>query len=144
MRKIITIILSFLIVLLFVGVCCEDIIDMKIISKIESNHNPLAYNLKTKAVGQYQITQICLEEFNKYNKKNYTLLSLFNPKRNYEVAHWYLEKRIPEMLSYYNYSITLENTLICYNAGISYVVYNKKLPEETKNYIRKYNIIKKE
>ena len=113
-------------------------IDMNIIARIESSSNPFAYNPRTKATGLYQITPICLKEFNQYKKKNYTLFSLFNPKRNYEVANWYMNKRIPQMLKYYGKEDTIVNRLICYNAGISYVVNNLPLKKETKEYIEKY------
>ena len=123
--------------------CYADIINLDIIKQIESSNNPLAYNKTTKATGLYQITPICLREYNNYNKADYILSDMYNPVLCYKVAEWYLNKRIPQMLKYYNKPITLEAVLISYNAGIAYVVYNKPLPEETKNYIRKYKQIKR-
>jgi len=43
------------------------------------------------------------------------------------------------MLKAYKKPVNLENILTSYNAGIDYVVSNKKLPKETQNYISKYN-----
>lgn len=114
-------------------------IDMSIISKIESNNNPLAYNPRTKAIGLYQITFICLKDYNNYHSKKITKQELFNTDNNYKVAYWYLNIRIPKMLKFYNKEISVKNILICYNTGISYIVKNKKLPTETVNYIKKYN-----
>jgi soluble lytic murein transglycosylase-like protein len=123
--------------------CSADIIDLDRIKQIESSNNPLAYNKTTKATGLYQITEICLLEYNNYNKTDYILSDMYNPILCHKVAEWYLNKRIPQMLRYYNKPITLENCLVAYNAGISYVVYNKPLPEETVNYIRKYKQIRR-
>lgn len=112
-------------------------IDLNIISKIESNHNPIAYNHKSRARGQYQITEIVLKEYNQFNKCSYTIFDLFRPEINRKIAQWYLERRIPQLLRHYNKSLTVENILICYNAGIKRLLENK-IPRETKNYILKY------
>jgi soluble lytic murein transglycosylase-like protein len=122
----------------FLSYAYADIVDISIIARIESSNNPLVYNQRTKATGLYGITPICLKEFNQYNHKSYTLASLFNPIRNYEVAYWYLNIRIPQMLKYYNKKIMIENILICYDAGIKYVVKDLPLKKETINYIEKY------
>lgn len=116
----------------------NELINMKIIAKIESNNNPFAYNHKSKAIGIYQITSICLEDYNNYHNKKYKIIDLFNPKINYEVAYWYLNIRIPQMLKYFKIKDTIKNRLICYNAGINYLMKNKFLPKETINYIEKY------
>lgn len=113
-------------------------INMGILARIESSYNPLAFNSRTKARGLYQVTPICLKEFNQFTNKKYTLNQLFNPRINYEVSFWYINKRIPQMLRYYKKEITVRNILISYNAGISYVVENKELMKETKNYLKKY------
>ena len=121
----------------------EILIILSIIAQIESNNNPTAYNPKTQAVGLYQITPICLKEYNSYHKTKYTKKDLFNPKINKKIAFWYLNKRIPQMLKYYGYKITVENILICYNWGIgNFIKWKqgriKKLPKETRDYLRKY------
>jgi len=132
-----TILLS--IFVFFSIVKAEEIkINMNKIAYIESSNNSLAYNPKTKATGLYGITPICLLEFNKFKGKDYTLFSLFNSKRNYEVAYWYMNIRIPAMLKYYGKLDTIRNRLICYNAGINYVVKDLPLKKETINYVKKY------
>lgn len=142
-------ILLFLIAILLLSIALEPqkqkqgYINMQVLAKIESSKNPLAYNKRTGARGLFQITKPCLLEFNEYNHKNYTLNQLYNPSINYEVAFWYINTRIPQMLKYYQKEVTIRNILICYNAGISYVVENKELKKETKNYLKKYfNLIK--
>ena len=119
----------------------KELIKMKSISFIESSNNPTAFNSISKARGLYQITPICLLEYNNFHKVKYSQKDLFNAKINYKIAFWYLNTRIPQMLKHFGKEITVRNTLISYNAGISYVVKNKKLPSETENYIRRYEKI---
>ena len=129
----------------------EFLIVLSIIAQIESSNNPLAYNPKTQAIGLYQITSICLKEYNSFHKTKYTKKDLFNPTINKKIAFWYLNKRIPQMLKYYKCSVTIENILICYNWGIgNFLKWKKregdikKLPEETREYLRKYFKLLKE
>jgi len=95
-------------------------------------------NKKSKARGLYQITEICLKEYNHYNKKEYKSIQLYNPNINYKIAYWYINIRIPQMLRYYKKEITIKNILICYYGGISYLIENKRLTKKIKNYIKKY------
>jgi len=116
-----------------------DIIDLSIIKQIESSGDPSAYNQTSQARGLYQITPICLEEWNNYHPaEQYMLTELFNPRINERIARWYLLDRIPQMLRYYKKSVTIENCIIAYNAGIGYMASDKKLPSETIEYIKKY------
>jgi hypothetical protein len=124
--------------------CAYAEIDMDIIAIIESNNNPLAYNFKSKARGLYQITPICLEDYNNYHKHKYTLPELFNPIINKKITKWYIEKRIPQMLNYYGYKATDKNIIISYNAGIKYIVKGLSLPQETRLYLKKYHKLLKQ
>ena len=118
----------------------EVTIDMQRIRMIESSGNPRAHNLRTDARGLYQITPICLQEWNNFHpNRQYTSEQLFSSRINSEIAHWYMNYRIPQMLRYYGKPDTIENRLICYNAGIAYVVRNMNLPRETRDYIKKYH-----
>jgi hypothetical protein len=119
----------------------QDIVNLKIIAKIESNFNPLAYNPKTQAIGLYQITPIVLQEYNQFNKTNYTKKDVFNPIINEKIARWYLFMRIPQMLKYYKKEVNLRNILVAYNAGIKAVV-KGYIPKETREYLRKYENFK--
>jgi soluble lytic murein transglycosylase-like protein len=113
-------------------------VDLSVIKHIESRGNPVAYNKKSGARGLYQITPICLKEYNNFHpKQKYTKLDLFRPDINKKIAEWYLNKRIPQLLKYYGLPVTIENTLWAYNAGIGKVVKNIQ-PTETKNYIKHY------
>lgn len=114
-------------------------INMNTIKTIESNGNPSAYNKSSGARGLYQITPICLKEWNNFHKKEqYVLKQLFNGEINYKIAKWYLTIRIPQMLRYYKREVLVKNILWAYNTGIGYVVKDIK-PLETVNYINKYN-----
>lgn len=115
-------------------------ISLDFIQQIENESNdPNAFNKKSQARGIYQITPICLEEWNNFNKsEKYKEDDLFKPEVNKKIADWYLHKRIPQMLTSFKKPITLENVLTSYNAGINYVVKNKPLPTETTDYIKKY------
>jgi len=118
-----------------------DLVNMDIVSGIESSGDPNAYNEASGATGLNQITPICLKEWNNYHPdKKYKQDHLFNPQINTEVAHWYMNKRIPQMLKYFKHPDTLENRLTAYNAGISRV--GRNLPKETVDYINKYKSAK--
>ena len=129
--------LLFLWFLTFASLSFAQEVDLKIIAKIESAFNPLAYNPKTQAIGLYQITPIVLREYNQFNKTNYTKKDVFNPVINEKIARWYLFVRIPQMLKYYKKEVNLRNIIIAYNAGIRAVV-KGYLPKETREYLRKY------
>lgn len=117
-------------------------IDLSIISRIESSNNPLAYNRHSGAVGLYQITPICLSDYNLCHKTCYEVADLISPKFNTLVAQWYLTVRIPQMLRAKGKPVTLENILVAYNAGIGRLV-KGIMPQETVNYIAKYNKLAK-
>lgn len=115
-----------------------DLIDLRKIAKIESSNNPKAYNKRTQATGLFQITPICLKEFNQFHSKvNYSMEDLWNASISTSIANWYLNVRIPQMLRHFKKPVTVENILICYNAGIKFVI-TGIIPEETRNYLKKY------
>jgi soluble lytic murein transglycosylase-like protein len=138
MKIIFTLILLFS----FLSPVYAEQVNLKIISYIESHNNPMAYNRHSQARGQYQIMPILLKEYNNFNKTNYTLQDLFNAKVNEQIAYWYLEKRIPQLLRHYKKEITIDNLLWAYNAGIGNLL-KGNIPIETKNYIKKYKQLSK-
>lgn len=119
----------------------EDPVDLAIIAWIESSNNPLAYNAKSGACGMYQITAICLTEYNRLNPgRKMTRKALFDPKKAILVSDWYVNRRIPQMLQAFRLPDTLDNRLWCYNAGIG-LCRKGIMPKETKNYIKKYKAL---
>ncbi|HEY9874602.1 MAG TPA: transglycosylase SLT domain-containing protein [Candidatus Obscuribacterales bacterium] len=128
---------------LFVGGCqkmaCADEIDMAKIMMIESHGNPLAHNKADDSRGLFQITPIVLQEWNNYNRSTpYQMSSLWNPAINEKIARWYMLARIPAMFRAYKIKDTVENRIIAWNAGISYLVKGKPLPKTTRKYLAKY------
>lgn len=115
-------------------------IDMDAIKQIESGGNPKAENRRSGALGLYQITGICLKDFNQNNGTKYARVDLFNPVVNESVARWYLFVRIPQLLRNYNKTVTIDRVLLSYNAGISWAI-KDEYPQETINYIKKYKQI---
>jgi soluble lytic murein transglycosylase-like protein len=114
-------------------------ININRIITIESHGNDKAYNKGSGARGLCQITPICLKEWNNFHKsEQYTLNDLWNAEINKKIAIWYLEVRIPQMLRHFGIEVNTRNILICYNAGIDYLVRNRKLKQETVDYIKKY------
>jgi len=126
----------FLIMLLTCSLVGAEI-NMDIIAQIESSNNPLAYNARSGATGMYQITEICLREYNNYNNADVAIEDMFNANTCYAIANWYMNARIPRMLKYYGIDDTDKNRLWAYNAGIGKIE-KCIMPLETKNYINKY------
>lgn len=75
--------------------------------------------------------------------KKFNIGDLYNPTINVKIGTWYINERIPEMLKTYGLKDTVEARLACYNAGIGvYKAYKegkRKLPKETRDYIKKYH-----
>lgn len=117
-----------------------QIIDFQAIAELESSNNPKAFNKKSGAIGLFQITPVCLKDFNEQNKKKYTAEMLYSPYRNFEVANWYLTVRIPQMLEGLGLEITTQRILWAWNAGIWAVIHDR-MPNETRLFINKYNKI---
>jgi len=142
---ILTLLITFLILisLLAVNVAtahAAETVDMTIISKIESNGNPRAVS-RTGARGEYQIMPCVLKEYNQYHTVKYSWSQMFNRQYNRKVAHWYLSKRIPQLLRHYRKPVTTHNIIVAYNAGIRAVV-KGYTPKETRMYLTKYNRMK--
>jgi len=117
-----------------------EVVDLTIIAQIESSNNPLAYNSKSGATGLYQITPICLKDYNQYHSVQYNMTDMYDADKCFIVADWYLSDRIPQMLRYYGHTVDLNNILIAYNWGISHI--GEPLPKETRDYIKRYKAIK--
>ena len=114
-------------------------IQMEIIKALESSGNPNAYNRGSHATGLYQITPICLDDFNQFGSINvfYDLEDMYDPKKNKQVATWYMNQRIPQLLNYYGYDDTVQNRLVSFNCGVG-CIGRESLPLETTNYVKRY------
>lgn len=115
--------------------------DMTKIAMIESSGNPGAWNKKDDSIGLFQITPIVLKEWNNFHpKEQFTRSDLWNPAINHVIADWYMNKRIPQMFKHYGIEDSVRNRIVAYNAGISYLVKGKPIPQITKNYLKKYGV----
>ncbi len=115
-----------------------SLINIKKIIQIESSGNARAWNKGEDARGLCQVRICVLREYNERHSKRYSMQDLFIPEINIEIASWYLEKRIPQMLRHYGIAVTPENVIIAYNAGINYLVRHKPIPQTTRRYLLKY------
>lgn len=117
-------------------------VNMERIAEIESGKSPWKVS-KKGAVGYYQITKVVLQEYNTFaNVANpYSVKDLYNIEINERIADWYLHERIPAMLQAFGHRLTIDNVLVAYNAGIRYV--GKRIPRETREYIKRYKEIRK-
>lgn len=117
----------------------QPAVDMHKIMMIESSGNPMAHNKTDDSIGLFQITPVCLKEWNQYHPgKQYSREDLWNPAINKEIADWYINIRIPQMLKHYHKEDTVPNRITAYNAGINYIVHDKPLPKITQLYLKKY------
>jgi hypothetical protein len=122
----------------------EPVLDLGAIKTIESQGDPSAVNVATGCYGLYQISAICLEDFNQYHGSGYAIEDLFKPAVNEMIASWYFG-RIKEMLISYGVPVNLTTLIASYNWGIGHVVAWAKngmrfeeLPAETRRYIKMY------
>ena len=124
MNYYIAILVALITFFIIVNVARGEEIDLSIIAQIESNGNTFADSYRGAKYGRglHQVSEICLTEYNNYNKTNYKPKDLYIPLINTKIAKWYLNVRIPKMLKAYNISDTLNNRLWAYNAGIGRVV----------------------
>lgn len=112
-------------------------VDMQRIVMIESSGNELAINKVSGARGLCQIMPCVLKEYNDSHDKKYSKKDLLNGGINLIIANWYINKRIPKMMTKLKVKDNLESRLSCYNQGIGN---HKKgrMPKETRDYIKKY------
>lgn len=133
--KNIILVLGMILVCASIGHSAE--IDMAKISLIESSGNPLAHRKSDDSRGLFQITPICLKEYNNFHPKaGYSMEDLWNTSISKKIADWYMNVRIPQLLRHYGHPDTVPNRIIAYNAGIKRV--GNKLPKTTIAYLKKY------
>lgn len=117
-------------------------INMEAIRHIESSRkdDAVSYRGAKYGRGAYQVSETCLQEFNDRAKHPIHIRPewLFEEPTCRMVASWYVNVRIPQMLRRYGLEVTTDTILWAYNAGIKAVI-DGRMPDETKEYIRKYN-----
>ena len=124
-------------------------IDIDKIAQIESSNNPQAINKNSGARGLCQFMKPTWEESVTEIGCDWSWeKDVFDGEKNKIVANYYMNIKIPKMLKYYNIPDNTETRLTAYNWGIGnlnkcYQKYQDKwithIPQETYNYIQKYN-----
>lgn len=117
-----------------------SVIDLKKIAQIESSGCKFKNGDLGMSLGCYQVKDALTEWNNFHPKQKFTKRQMLNDAICLKVADWYLHKRIPQMIRAHKKKVTVRNILVSYNAGILYVVKNKKLPVTTINYLKKYGV----
>ena len=133
--------LCIIVLLLWIVPAYAENVNMDIIAEIESNNNPMAISCRGAEYGRgmYQVSEICLIDYcNHHNVIEVDILALYDPDICFQVANWYMNTRIPQMLKHYGFSDTISNRLAAYNWGIGNMTKGLPMPKETKNYIEKY------
>ena len=115
-------------------------VDMRALALCESSNDPKAYNKKTKATGLYQITPICLKDYNRFapNGKRYVLKEMFEPAKAEVVARWYLSERLTNMIGWMGLPVTTQRILWAWHAGIRNCA-DGVMPEATRKFLNRYN-----
>jgi len=113
-------------------------VDINKIIQIESSGNPLAVSFLGAKYGRglAQVSESALADYNRVYSHTIAPESLFNPEVNVRVAKGYIEI-IKGYLKHYGLPVNTKNILWAYNAGIGNVV-KGIIPDETKEYLRKY------
>lgn len=127
----------------------SKVIDMGIIAHIETGgelapDQACSFRGCRYGRGRYQVSEVVLEEWNNYHKgERYEVSDLFIPSVNRQVADWYMNVRIPQMLRYYGKdkdSVRLR--LVAYNGGIKYALKDEwDWPMESKAYVKGYEVL---
>ena len=116
------------------------VIDYHAISWIESRCNQYAERHvgSDNSWGEFQITRVVLEEYNNHHHTGYTTQDLLDLAINENIAHWYMEVRIPQLLRHFGLPVTVDNCIICWNGGIRAAIHHH-LSRITKRYIKEYH-----
>lgn len=135
---------------LIVNTTPKKLININIISKIESSNNRYALSYDKSCKGVCQLTEDAWNEasMSLYGKIKYSYyLYWSNPKINKQIADEYYNDVLPDYLKAYNIPISVNTLIASYNYGPGRVKslikkygnnWTKHLPLETKSYIKKY------
>lgn len=120
-------------------------VNISLIAQIESSGNPQAHNVREDARGLCQIRPGVLHDYNRAHKTTYRMSALWEEDVNRYVCDWYINAKIPMMLSQYGLSDNVKNRILAYNWGIRNVrkYYGRQLrvPDSTRRYLVKYNAL---
>ena len=118
------------------------------IYQIESSGGKNLYNEESGATGPFQFMKPTWEEMVKRMRKNWNWADVMDYNKSRQVADYYYNIRIPELLRYFNIPDTLETRIAAYDWGIGHLNRTYKnygaewlsyAPLETRQYVQKYN-----
>ena len=133
--------------LLLISIADAEDLNMSIISMIESGGNAHAVSFLGAKYGRglYQVSEVCLKEYNQYKKRDIKVSELFDSATCLRIANWYANTRVVQLLRHYNLPQSIKYKIYCYNWGIGNVLkwHNKgcvmsEVPSETINYLQRY------
>lgn len=114
-------------------------IDLARIMAIESGGDIFAFNPRTSATGPYQITPICLKDYNEHGDGgHYYMIDLADVQISKRIAYWYINTRIPSLLGAFGVPDGVDTRLWAYNGGIK-AVKRGFMAKETRDYIERYH-----
>lgn len=124
-----------------------SLVNLSVISKIESSNNPRALNKLDHgglgSRGLFQISDALRRDYNRLNKKNISSDDLFNPKINTSISEWAFNSYFPSILKRLHKPVSVENLIVCQNAGCG-ALKRKSLPKITQQYLIKYRSLNNE
>ncbi len=109
---------------------------LEAIAMQESTGRNLGVHPDGVSAGMFGVTPIVLQEWNNFHPDD-QITDRIAFRNNVRIAAWYIGKRIPQMIKHYDKKNTLENRMLAYNAGISYVSNEKLMPMSTSGYIER-------
>lgn len=121
-----------------------DLVDLRVISEIESSGRADAKgdyrNGRPLALGLYQLHQAVVVDYNRVHNTRYLHQDALDSTIAHKVADWYVRVEIPRLLKFYKLPVTTSNILAAYNVGIGNVR-RGRIPQQ---YIAKYQKLAKE
>lgn len=116
-------------------------VNLQIISQIESSNQPHAVGDDGRSLGLYQLSAPVVAEYNLAHKTSFKHHSCaLDALCSHDVAEWYINERIPQLLRHFKLPVTPTNQIVAYNAGIK-AVKRGRIPSITRNYLRKYKAL---
>lgn len=128
----------------------QKLININIISKIESTNNRFALSCDKSCKGMCQLTEAAWNEasISLYGKIKYSYYIYWsNAKINKQIADEYYNDVLPDYLQAYKVPVNTSTLIAAYNYGPARVKFlfkkygnnwEKHLPLETKSYLKKY------
>lgn len=117
------------------GLCQGAEIDLNALSWAESRNQDICS--PAMDCGRWQITAIVVDDYCRMSGVCYRLKDMLQPQTGREVAGWYANVRVPQLLKHYGIADTTQNRIWAWNAGIGSVL-KGQIPSTTRQLLRRY------